>query len=436
MALSVRNPNIETDFDPEDPNIVRRNFRLGVINGVLFSFGESFLDPTLVLVTFLSYLTDSPILLGLLVPLRDASWSIPQFFMSNFIQRQPLKIAVYRNGAILRIIFWGMISVVITFVREPSLLLILFYIAFGLSSIASGLIGLPFLEVVSKTIPPARRGELYAWRLGLSGLMGIGASVIVRWMISPQSPLSFPYNFSLLAFAFFVFASSALVIFFGIQEKPDASLPPSRTLGAQFKVAVLELQTNPNYRRLMSANSLMQLSSAATPFFALYVQQNLGGGKEWVGIYLGVIMTANLIANLVFGRISRKKNNQVVFFTSAAAGLVMLTLVLLLTVLARPLQLTPTAASAWLIPVFFFSGIRSTGYGVSGNSLLLNAAPAEERSVIIGFSQSFLGLVLLATAVNGLLMRWFGFQTLVILVWLINLAALWQASRIVDQRDR
>lgn len=423
------------EIDPKNPRTVQRNFRLGVINGVLFSFGESFLDPTLVLVTFLSYLTNSPILLGLLVPLRDASWSIPQFFVSNYIQRQPLKIAVYRSGAMLRIFFWGMLSVVITFVREPTLLLVLFYLAFGLSSIASGLIGLPFLEVVSKTIPPSRRGELYAWRLGLSGLMGIGASVVVRWMISPQSPLAFPYNFGLLAFTFFVFASSALVIFFGVQEKPDDHLPPNRKIGEQLKVAIRELRTNPNYRRLMTANSLMQLSSAATPFFAVYVQQTLGGGKEWVGVYLGVIMAANLLSNLVFGRISRKINNQVVFFISAAAGLMMLSIVLALTFLAEPLNISATTASIWLIPAFFFSGIRGTGYGVSGNSLLLNAAPAEEHSVIIGFSQSFLGMVLLATAVNGVVIRLFGFQTLVLMVWLFNLAALWQSSRIVDQRN-
>ena len=62
-----------------------RNFRLGVVNGVLYILSETLLDPTLVLIAYLSMITDSPILLGMLLPLRDGAWALPQLWVSCFL---------------------------------------------------------------------------------------------------------------------------------------------------------------------------------------------------------------------------------------------------------------------------------------------------------------------------------------------------------------
>jgi len=58
-------------------NEKKRNFILGVINGVFFIFSEALIDPTLVLSTFVNTITNSPLLVGLVVPLRDGYWALP-----------------------------------------------------------------------------------------------------------------------------------------------------------------------------------------------------------------------------------------------------------------------------------------------------------------------------------------------------------------------
>jgi len=90
----------------------------------------------------------------------------------------------------------------INFIKEQNLLLILFFAAFIISSLTSGLAGLPYLEVVSKTIPPDRRGEFFAWRFGLAGLGSIIASIFVRWILEPEGPFTFPYNYGILSLIF------------------------------------------------------------------------------------------------------------------------------------------------------------------------------------------------------------------------------------------
>lgn len=67
-----------------------RNFRLGVINGALFTLAETLMDPTLVMVAFVSALTSSPLLIGLIVPLRNTGWFLPQLYVSTFLESVPL----------------------------------------------------------------------------------------------------------------------------------------------------------------------------------------------------------------------------------------------------------------------------------------------------------------------------------------------------------
>lgn len=82
----------------QSPNLMstdRRNFILHVLNGVLFFISEAFTDPNLVVTAFLSQLTPSNVLIGLLAPLRDTGWFLPQLFISPWVERKPVKVRVY-----------------------------------------------------------------------------------------------------------------------------------------------------------------------------------------------------------------------------------------------------------------------------------------------------------------------------------------------------
>jgi len=51
---------------------VRRSFALGVFNGAVFRLAEALIDPPLVLTWFVSQLTTSNLLTGLVAPLGNA----------------------------------------------------------------------------------------------------------------------------------------------------------------------------------------------------------------------------------------------------------------------------------------------------------------------------------------------------------------------------
>ncbi len=399
-------------------------------NGVFNILAEALFDPTLVLVAFLSHLTQSPLLLGLIVPLRDGTWSLPQFWVSGVLQKRKQKISLYKQMAIFRGLAWLGLALAINLIANPEWLLLAFFIFYGFSSLASGLSGLPFLEVVGKTIHPRRRGEFFAWRLGLGGLFSIGASFLVRWLLDPAAPIQFPHNFGLLSILYFIIGSMSVMTFCQVKEQPEITLPLTPSIKDQFSSAVKFLKNDPTYRRFITMQSTLLMGGGATPFFAVFVQQQLGGSPAMIGVYLGVIMVTNLVANVVFGKVSNQHGNSAVMRFGTVAGLIMTTWVFILAILAAPLSITGQAASILLIPVYILSGIRGTAIGVAGNSLLLDISPQENRSLYMGFTNSLLGIVLFSTALSGVLLELLGYQVLFLLMILLHIYAYFSAARI------
>lgn len=402
----------------------RRNFKLGVANGLLYITAETLMDPTLVMVAFLSHLTQSPLLLGLVLPIRDGAWSLPQLYVSGYLQNIPHKLTIYRSVSILRVATWITLALIINLVHNPKTLLILYFVTFAISSIASGFSGLPFLEVVGKTIPPERRGEFFAWRFGLGGLGSLAASGVVRWLLDPGAPLSFPYNYGMLSILFVVLSIASAVAFCMINEPVDRVVLPRQAFSVQIKRALRAVQENLRYRSLLSMQALMIIGGSAAPFYAVFVQQDLGGSPAMIGAYLATLTATNLLANAWFGRISRKYGNARVMFFGVSAGICMALLVLTLALLGKPAHFSPELASAWLVPVFILSGIRGSAMGVSSNSLLLDITPEAERSLYVGFSNTLLGAVLLMTGISGVLVNWFGVPALLIITLAAHLIAM------------
>ena len=388
------------------------------------------MDPTLVVVAFLSVLSQSPLILGLAVPLRDGAWALPQFWVSCYLQNISNKISIYRKLSYLRIAAWGVLAATVNFVRSPTKILVAFLAIFTLSALISGLGGLPFMEVVAKTIPPKRRGEFFAWRLAVGGLGSIGASIIVRILLDPAGPLKFPSNYGILATGYFVLASMSALVFNQVKETVDLEIQPRVSANLQFRRALKLFKKNTGYRNFVSMWSLLLIAGVATPFFAVYVQQQLGGSKAMIGIYLGVYTATNLLVNLIFGRISKLFGNSRIMVIAGICGLIMSTTVLLLSIAAGPMKINSQTASYLLIPVFVLSGMRTSGIGVSGNSLMLDISPTTERSLFVGFTNTILGIVLIATGLGGLIMNSFGFQVLVIVTIFAHSLAILQGIKL------
>jgi MFS family permease len=198
---------------------------------------------------------------------------------------------------------------------------------------------------------------------------------------------------------------------------------PAASLAQQLRRAWQIVQTDSNYRNFLLLRSWLMIAGAAVPFYAIYVEKQLHGSLGLIGLYLATFKTANLLANIFLGRVSARWGYHRLMTVATGAGILMTCMVLGLVAVAAATGVTGWAAAWWLVPVFIVNGVRESGIGIAGQSLLLEIAPANERSLYLGFTNTFLGFVLFLASFSGFLVETIGFTGL----FVVTLVAYWLA---------
>lgn len=414
-------------YQPLGRAVERRNFRLGVVNGLFVLIADTFIDPTLVLVTFVNQLTANSVLIGLVAPLRDAAWFLPQLGMSGWLQSRPQRLDVYRWSVWGRVLVLGALVAAVAFLRDRTTLLVVFFVLFTIYAIVSGVSGLPFLEVVGKTVPPSRRATFFAWRLFSGGVFSLGAAAAVRWLLS-RDDLAFPVPFAFLFGAAFVFYTIGWLFFLGIQEPPALDVRARVGTRAQLLRAWSVVRGDLGYRHFLTMRLALTVAGAAVPFFAVHAQRALGGTREMVGLYLGLFTLVGLTSNAGLGRLAPRIGNQRIMLLGSISGLVMALLVAALLVYAAVNGgVGPGVADLWLVPVFVLSAFREACMGVAGTPLLFDVAQGKDLTLYLGFTNSIQGIALLATGLSGVVVEVFGFSALLGLTVAAYAVAIWAA---------
>ncbi len=410
---------------------IRRSFVLGVVNGALFEFAERLIDPPLVLTWFVSRQTSSNLLVGLVAPLGDAGWFLPQVFISGLVQRMPRKMLSYALASVVRAIAWFLVAAAVWLVDDPTLLLAAFFILYGVARLAAGLGGLGFFEVVAKAIPPNRRGSFFAWRMLAGGLLGLGAGVVTRAVLNR---FAFPHGHALLFVIYDAVIIPAMLAFILIREPPGTAIPGAPTLGQQLRRAGQFLRTDGVFRRYMGMRTALGLAGIALPFYGVYARNVLGAPEGMVGIYVAVRVAAGLVANLPWGSLSDHKGNRLVTLWlslgSAFTSLLALGLVGWVSASPGPEPWRPYLA----VPLFLLNGALAPASALVGNNFLLELVPEAERPLYLGLSNTLIGIVVLISGFGGLVVDLLGYAGLFGLSALLCLLAWWWSRGLPEPR--
>ncbi len=390
---------------------VRRNFALGVFNGAAFRLAETLVDPPLVLTWFVSQLTASNLLAGLVVPLGNAGWFLPQIFVSARIQRMERKMPSYALMAVVRTIAWLLLAAAVWVVNDPRVLLVSFFVLYTTARLSSGPAGLAFFDVVAKTIPARRRGSFFGWRQFLGSLLGLGGGWVVKTTLNHPS-LPFPHGHALLFALYCAVMVPGLVSFIAIREPPGTAMPMSVTIGEQLRRAKRLLRENKAYRRHLSARMALVLAGVALPFYGIYARSVLGAPEGMVGVYVATRIGSQLFFNLPWGRLSDRRGNRVVMqLLSLSSGATTL-LALALVGLVELWHIQGTWLPYLALPLFFLDGAIRPAQILSGSNFLLELVPDAERTLYLGLSNTVMGIVVLVSGLGGLLVDFFGFAGL------------------------
>ena len=386
----------------------QRNFVLGVVSGVAYNLYIVVLSTELVMTWFLSELTDSNLLISLLVPIEMGSWYFLQLLLSGYVHRQPRALPLYRSMAVVRVAAGALLALATFILSRPDVLLIVFLSAFALNSVAAGVAALPFLNVVAKTIPSTRRGIYFGWRRFAGGLLGLLGGLLVKAILSPSSGLAFPDNYALLFFLGLLITVVLVGTFSFILEPADAVDPQRVGLGEQLRRVVRLPVRDRNYRRYLQIRLALVVANYTLPFYAVYARRTLGVREDMVGIYLVGATLAGVLSNLVLGRVGDRYGNRLLVRLAAATAAMAPAMALLIVHLP---EIGPDKGLLFTL-VFVLRGLHTTASVIGGSTYLLEIAPSIGRVLYISFANGIVGLAFLASPLGGVIVDWLGFESL------------------------
>ena len=413
---------------------LRRNFSLGLLNGAFFNLFSALLDPSLVLSWFVSQLTTSNFLIGLIVPIQHGGWFLPQLVVSSYLQRRQRKLPFYTYIAGVRVTIWGLMTLAVFLIEDAAVLLVVFFILLAAYSLGSGLGGICFVDIVAKAIPPTRRGAFFGWRRFLGGLLALGGSLLVKYILDERRGLAFPDNYAVLFLLSFFTLCVALVCFILVVEPLEPVNKAKITLGKQFRRALDLPRRDKNYRRFLTMRLLLMAAEIATPFYIIYAKRALSVSVSMVGVYLTGATMAGFASTLLWGRISDRRGNKLLIILSSSLGLFIPLIAMSIVPLADLLPGLREFTSGLFALVFIVSGGSKAGAMMGNMNFLLEIAPADDRPIYIGLTNTILGIALLASSVGGLIVDLVGFTVLFSLALAFYALALFLTLKLQEPR--
>jgi hypothetical protein len=172
------------------------NVIVNVIDGGFFGLALGFASFITVIPLFVSRMTDSSTLIGLIPAIHQVGWQLPQLFFAERVGRltryKPMVVALTIHE---RLPFLGL--ALVAFAVPVLGVNAALYITFALliwQGIGGGITANPWQAMIAKIIPSDRRGTFYGFQAAMANLLASGSAVAAGVLLTR---LEYPGNYAL-----------------------------------------------------------------------------------------------------------------------------------------------------------------------------------------------------------------------------------------------
>ena len=369
-----------------------RSFVLILASNLLTKLGDAVASPKTTL-AWLTYAVGAPAYVaGFLVPIRESGSMVPQLFIGGMIRRLPRRKWVWVTGSLaqcLCIAGIGLVGMNLTGAPAGWALLALLA-AFSLSR---GFCSVAAKDVLGKTIPRPKRGQLTGWSTSAAGLLTIVAALLLAWPSQPRAPEP--------AMAWLLLGGGCLwllaaVIYAGVPEYAGETGGGRSALQSLARIRILV--TDRPFRRFVITRALLMCSALSAPFYVLLAQSRMGASVAVLGWFLAAAGLASLLSGPVWGRLADRSSRQVM----VAAAMITASVGLVTAVTAW--WLPGLVGTAWFLPLaYFVLSVAHDGVRVGRKTYVVNLAGGNRRTDYVAISNSVIGVLLLLVGAIGAL---------------------------------
>lgn len=346
------------------PDESRRFWRIAGA-GAAFQGGAAAVDSATVVASLVFHLTGSAFAVGFASAILRLGWLLPQLLVGYLAERAERRMPFYVFGAYGRATCLAFIAILLwwgsdwpQFDWPPVPLAVGFLALWTVYAFVSGVVAVPYNDIVGRSIRSEARSRMLAWRFFGGGLIAFAVAGFVGLTIDAL-PLLLAHAVIFALAALLMILSSTFFVAAGEPPVParkaGTATPPGIT--AFLRGGWQVLQDDTRFRLFLYSQWLGGATLMALPFYVVAAAGN-GIGAADVGILLGAQTAGALLSNPLWG-----------WLGDGAGKLAMLRMVAIV-------RLVPPFIAIWLI---------WAGAGLIGFALLFVLIGAMMNGVTIGY---------------------------------------------------
>jgi MFS family permease len=382
----------------EDYPHYRRNFVAIAGDWICFVVAMAFANYTSVIPSFINQLTDFAPLIGLVSTIANGAWLLPQLVAAHYVASKKWKKPyVIVPGLIGRPMYLLVASALfLTGATYPWLILTLFFLAETIFSTTDGLASVSWFDILSKSIPPAKRGRLYSTAQITGGLLAVAAGFVVSQVLGPQGP-GFPHNYGLLFVLCVASLYIALMFYSTIKEPAQEVQKDRQPWRAYLPRLVALLRQDRQFRLINIVRLVAALGGLAAPFYVIYATDILRISDENIGLFVSAQVLGGIVASSAMGYLNERSGSKIVSIMTIALGLGTPLLALLIHYRTPEEAFLPYVYAL----IFVFIGANLSGYMQGFTNLVLEMAPSDERPTYVGLYNTLGGTLIMMVPLLG-----------------------------------
>jgi MFS family permease len=326
-------------------------------------------------------LTGSAYAVGAAAAISRYGWLFPQLFVGYFAQRRQRRMPFYIIGAFGRATCLAGIAGLLAVANglHSTVVITLFFAIWTVYGFVSGIVAVPYNDIVARSVPSARRSRLLAIRFFGGGVLALVVAASAHQFLSR---LTFPQGYAavVLLGAILLFISALSFVSAG---EPAAPRPPKALggFGHFLEEGINVFRSDRQFRLFVYAQWLGGGVIMAVPFYILQAIAIEGTALD-VAFLLGAQTAGALLSNALWGwwgdRHGKQSLLERVVVLRAAPPLLILIWVAI--------------AGTWAVPtwagfavVFLLLGAVDNGITIAVLGYLMEISPDDRRPAYSGY---------------------------------------------------
>jgi MFS family permease len=386
-------------MNDENQKNFRYNLIVNLFDGSFFGAALGFASFSTILPLFVSNLTNSAVLIGLIPAIHAMGWHLPQIFTARTLSKKSrIKSITLVLATQERLPF--LIFAIIAFfepVIGPKVALIIMFISLVWQGLGAGITANPWQNLVGKVFPTDFMATFFGTQNALSNLLASITAILAGYILDR---LGFPNGYALCFLAAFIFMIGS---WFSLSrtrepEKSQVEIHEQNTpLWLNIKTI---LKKDSNFCWFLASRYLFQFGMMAFAYYMVFVVKYHHIDEIAVGVLTGVLLMTQVFANTILGWVSDHWSRKGVLEIGALAACLSAVIALL----------APTYG--WFYLVIILDGIANTVYWTIGMAFSLDFGTEAERPTYVGLANTLVApSAILAPLFGGWLADNFGYNS-------------------------